>query len=189
MFQSIAAYSHSLGVHPQTLRRWEREGRAGLTVPVRTPGNHRRYPVQTAGKVTVGYARVSCHDQKDDLPRQIDRLIAQGKSEGREVVIVKDIGSGLNCNKPSLRKLLALLLSGKVRELILTYKDRLLRFGSELVFFICERLGIAVTILDSPKEKSMEETFTQDVLAVLTVFSARLHGARSHRPKAPPLAT
>jgi len=57
------------------------------------------------------------------------------------------------------------------------------------VFFICERLGIAVTILDSPKEKSMEETFTQDVLAVLTVFSARLYGARSHRPKAPPLAT
>jgi len=94
---------------------------------------------------------------------------------------VKDIGSGLNCNKPGLRKLLALLLSGTVCELILTYKDRLLRFGSELVFFICKRLGITVTILDSPEAKTVEETFTEDVLAILTVFSAKLYGSRSHR--------
>ncbi len=188
MFQSISAYSRSLGVHPQTVRRWEREGRPGLIAPVRTAGNHRRYPVEAKGKLTVGYARVSCHDQKEDLPRQIDRLAAHAKAKGHEVVIVKDIGSGLNCNKPGLRKLLALLLSGNVRELIITYKDRLLRFGSELVSFICQRLGVTVTILDAPQEKSMEETFTQDVLAVLTVFSAKLYGARSHRPKAPPLA-
>jgi len=129
----------------------------------------------------VGYARVSCHDQKDDLPRQIDRLKQHGLASGRSVLIVKDIGSGLNCNKPGLRKLLALLLSGTICELILTYKDRLLRFGSELVFFICKRLGITVTILDSPEAKTVEETFTEDVLAILTVFSAKLHGSRSHR--------
>jgi predicted site-specific integrase-resolvase len=122
-------------------------------------------------------------------PSLIDRLAAHGRADGKEVVIVKDIGSGLNCNKPGLRKLLGLLVSGQVRELILTYKDRLLRFGSELVFFICKRLGVTVTILDAPAEKTMEETFTQDVLAVLTVFSAKLYGARSHRPKAPPLAS
>jgi putative resolvase len=129
----------------------------------------------------VGYARVSCHDQKDDLPRQIDRLKQHGLASGRSVLIVKDIGSGLNCNKPGLRKLLALLLSGTVCELILTYKDRLLRFGSELVFFICKRLGITVTILDSPELKTVEETFTEDVLAILTVFSAKLYGSRFHR--------
>ena len=136
----------------------------------------------------MGYARVSSHDQKADLPRQAERLVAHGKAAGRAVVIVQDVGSGLNCNKPGLRKLLGLLLSGSVRELLLTYKDRLLRFGSELVFFICKLMGVTVTILDSPQEKSMEETFTQDVLAVLTVFSAKLYGARSHRPKSPPLA-
>ena len=189
MFHTIAAYSRLLGVHPQTVRRWEREHKPGLVQPVRTPGNHRRYPVATGGKLVVGYARVSCHDQKDDLPRQVARLEARGREQGNKLVIVKDIGSGLNCNKPGLRKLLGLILSGQVRELILTYKDRLLRFGSELVFFICKRLGVAVTILDAPAEKTMEETFTQDVLAVLTVFSAKLYGARSHRPKAPPLAS
>lgn len=85
-------------------------------------------------------------------------------------------------------KLLRLLLSGTVAELVLTSKDRLLRFGSELVFFLCARLGVKVTILDPPTGKSREATFTQDVLAVLTVFSATLYGARAHRLKAPLLA-
>lgn len=182
---TIAAYSRRLGVHPQTLRRWEREGRGGLIAPVRTVGNHRRYPVQTEGKLIVGYARVSCHDQKEDPPRQINRLTQS--ASGKPIVIIKDIGSGLNCNKPGLRKFLSLLLTGTVGELILTYKDRLLRFGSELIFFICKRLG--VTVLDCPSEKTIEETFTQDVLAILTVFSAKLHGARSHRKLNSPLVT
>lgn len=185
---TISAYSHLLGVHPQTVRRWEREGRGGLITPIRTSGNHRRYPVKSEGKQAVGYARVSCHDQKDDLPRQIDRLTKHGLASGKPVLIVKDVGSGLNCNKPGLRKLLALLLSGTVSELILTYKDRLLRFGSELVFFICKRMGITVTVLDSPEVKTVEETFTEDVLAILTVFSAKLYGARSHRKTKSPIA-
>ena len=184
---TISAYSRLLGVHPQTLRRWEREERPGLVAPVRTLGNHRRYLVQPKGEITVGYARVSCHDQKDDLPRQAERLA--NYASDRPCMIIKDIGSGLNCNKPGLKKLLALLLTGTVRELILTFKDRLLRFGSELIFFICKQLGVVVTILDHPEEKSMEETFTQDVLAILTVFSARLHGARSHRVRPTPLVT
>ena len=148
---SIAAHSRLLGVHPPTVRRWEREGRSGLIAPVHTPGNHRRYPIKTEGRLTVGCARVSSHNQEDDLPRQVARLEAY--AAGHQVVIVKDIGSGLNCNKPGLRKLLGFLLSGDARELILTYKDQLLRFGSELVFFICQRLGVkVVTILNAPKQ-------------------------------------
>ena len=133
---TLSAYSRVLGVHPQTLRRWERERRPVFVTPVRTMGNHRRYLVQPKGEITVGYARVSCHDQKDDLPRQADRLTRHAAD--RPVLIIKDIGSGLNCNKPGLKKLLALLLTGTVRELILTFKDRLLRFGSKLIFFICK---------------------------------------------------
>ena len=184
---TLLAYSRLIGVHPQTLRRWERERRPGFVTPVRALGNHRRYLVQPKGDITVGYARVSCHHQKEDLPRQAERLTRQAAD--RPVVVIKDIGSGLNCNKPGLKKLLALLLTGTVRERILTFKDRLLRFCSELIFFICRQLGVVVTILDHPEEKSMEETFTQDVLAILTVFSARLHGARSHRARPTPLVT
>ena len=184
---TISGYSRLLGVHPQTLRRWERERRPGFVTPVRTPGNHPRYLVQPKGEITVGYARVSCHDQKEDLPRQAERLA--NYASDRPCMIIKDIGSGLNCNNPGLKKLLALLLTGTVRERILTFKDRLLRFCSELIFFICRQLGVVVTIWDHPEEKSMEETFTQDVLAILTVFSARLHGARSHRARPTPLVT
>ena len=184
---TILACSRVLGVHPQPRRRWEREKRPGLVAPVRTLGNHRRYPVPVQGDLNVGYARVSCHDQTEDLPRQAERLAHHASD--RPFMIIQDIGSGLNCNKPGLKKLLALLLTGTVRELILTFKDRLLRFGSELIFFICRQLGVVVTILDHPEEKSMEETFTQDVLAILTVFSARLHGARSHRVRPAPLVT
>jgi len=114
--------------------------------------------------------------------------MAHATADGKPITIVKDIGSGMNCDKPGLRQLLRLLLSGTVAELVLTSKDCLLRFGSELLFFLYAKLGVKVTILDPPTEKSMEATVTQDVLAVLTVFSATLYGARSHRPKASPLA-
>ena len=187
MLYTIASYSRPLGVHPQTLRRWEREGKPGVTQPTRTPGNHRRYAVTETGVLTVGYARVSCHDQKDDLPRQAERLREHGRAEGKQVEVITDIGRGLNCNKPGLRKLLALLLSGRVRELILAFKDRLLRFGSELIFHVCKLKGVTVTILDTPEAKPPAETFAADVLAILTVFSAKLYGARAHRPKLTPL--
>ena len=136
-----------------------------------------------SGQLTVGYARVSCHDQKADLPRQSQRL---RQNAGADMVLVKDIGSGLNCRKPRLKKLLALLVSGSVRELVLTYKDRLLRFGSELAFQLGSRLGIKVTVLDDAAPKSPAAAFADDVLAIITVFSAKLYGARAHRPKPPP---
>ena len=102
------------------------------------------------------------------------------------MVLVKDIGSGLNCRQPGLKKLLALLVSGSIRELDLTYKDRLLRFGNELVFQLCSLLGIKVTVLDDAAPKSPAAAFADDVLAIITVFSAKLYGARAHRPKPPP---
>ena len=124
----------------------------------------------------MGYARVSFHDQKADLPRQSQPL---RQHAGADMVLVKDIGSGLNYRKPGLKKLLALLVSGSVRELVLSYKDRLLHFGSELVFQLCSLLGIKVTVLDDAAPKFPEAAFADDVLAIITVFSAKLYGARS----------
>ena len=131
----------------------------------------------------MGYAHVSCHDQKADLPRQSQPL---RQHAGADMVLVKDIGSGLNCRKPGLKKLLALLVSGSVRELVLSYKDRLLRFGSELVFQLGSLLGIKVTVLNDAAPISPEAAFADDVLAIITVFSAKLYDARAHRPKPPP---
>ena len=88
----------------------------------------------------------------------------------------------MNYNKRGLRKLLALVMNGKVERLVLTHKDRLLRFGSALVFQICEQFNTKVVILSiTEKEASFEEELAADVLEILTVFSARLYGRRSHR--------
>jgi predicted site-specific integrase-resolvase len=134
---TIAQYAQLLGIHPQTLRKHERFGIGNYIKPIRTAGNHRRYPIPDAidgDRLNVGYARVSCSDQKADLPRQVEKL----KAFDPNIQVFTDIGSGLNCKKRGLTALVKLLLTGRVKELVLTYKDRLLRFGSELIFLICE---------------------------------------------------
>jgi predicted site-specific integrase-resolvase len=100
----------------------------------------------------VGYARVSCSDQKADLPRQVDKL----KAYARTIQVYTDIGSGLNCKKRGLTALVKLLLTGRVKELVLTYKDRLLRFGSELIFLICDCYQVKVTLLNDDGTQTVE---------------------------------
>ena len=100
------------------------------------------------------------------------------------LVVYTDIGSGLNCKKRGLTALVKLLLTGRVKELVLTYKDRLRRFGSELIFLICDCYNIKVTILNDDGTKAAETQMAEDILAILTVFSARMHGARAHKNKA-----
>lgn len=176
---SIACYCHRLGIHSQTLRKLERERRSPHAVPTRTAGNHRRYEIvedEPPGQ-TLGYARVSCADQKEDLPRQAQTI----RDYAKDATIITDTGSGLNCKKAGLTRLIKALLSGTVGELVLTYRDRLLRFGSEIVFLICRELGIKVTILNDIATKSDDAQFCEDVISIITVFSAKLYGARSHR--------
>ena len=121
-----------LGVHAQTLRHWERQGK--MPAPERTMGNHRRYRQSKNGDkvLTVGYVRVSSHDQKDDLERQ--KSYVEEHSERPVDLMIKDIGSGMNYNKAGFKQLLTLLMQGMVGEIVLAHKDRLLRFGSEITF-------------------------------------------------------
>ncbi len=95
--------------------------------------------------------------------------------------IVSDLGSGMNYQKKGLRRLLGEILDGQVGRLVLTHKDRLLRFGAELVFAICEAKGVEVVILNRGEDTTFEEDLAKDVLEILTVFSARLYGSRSPR--------
>ena len=178
-----------LGVCPQTLRRWEDEGRIA---PVeRTPGGKRRYDLaqlrpeafhgKDVSRKTIAYARVSSHDQKADLERQKQVLELYCAHQGWTFEVVSDLGSGVNYNKKGLKRLLDEIISGQIGRLVITHKDRLLRFGAELVFAICEAKNVEVVILNQGEDTSFEEELAKDVLEIITVFSARLYGSRSHK--------
>ena len=87
----------------------------------------------------------------------------------------------MNYKKKGLQKLLEMILNGKIKRLVLTAKDRLLRFGSELVFTLCEIQGIEIVIIHQGEQPSFEEELASDVLEIITVFSARLYGSRSKK--------
>ena len=187
---SISEAAKLVGVAPGTLRRWEREGKIK---PERTAGGNRRYTLamlkphmvhrSPVEKKTVAYARVSSYDQKADLDRQKQMLEMYCAAQGWQFEIVADLGSGMNYHKRGLRRLLSMILDEKINRLVLTHKDRLLRFGAELVFAICEEKQVEVVIINQGDEPSFEEELAKDVLEIITVFSARLYGSRSHKNK------
>ena len=192
---SIGKVAEFLGVHPQTLRNWERNGR--LAPDYISPGGTRRYKLTSLMKVnriefsdptdnkkTIAYARVSSHDQKSDLDRQAKVLELYCAQHGYDYELIKDLGSGMNYQKKGLQKLLNMILQGDVGRLVITHKDRLLRFGAELIFSICEAKQVEVIILNKGDEQpSFEEELAKDVLEIITVFSARLYGSRSKKNK------
>ena len=182
--------AEALGVSAQTLRRWEREGR--LLPDERTAGGRRRYDLARlkpekfrsqaeAVRKTVAYARVSSHDQKDDLERQKQVLELYCARQGWTFEVIADLGSGMNYHKKGLKKLLEAIIEGQVGRLVITHKDRLLRFGAELVFAICEAKQVEVVILNQREDTTFEEDLAKDVLEIITVFSARLYGSRSRK--------
>jgi predicted site-specific integrase-resolvase len=130
---------------------------------------------------TLAYARVSSHDQRADLERQKQVLELYCASQGWTFDIIADLGSGMNYHKRGLQRLLDEILAGTVGRLVLTHKDRLLRFGAELVFAICQTKEVEVVITNQGQDTSFEEDLASDVLEIVTVFSARLYGSRSHK--------
>jgi excisionase family DNA binding protein len=183
----IGPAAQILGVSPSTLRRWERFGKI---TSHRTEGGHRLYRLSgfsisnkntVHNRNTIAYARVSSHDQKADLERQKKVLEMYCATHGWKFELVTDLGSGMNYYKKGLKKLLNAILEGNVGRLVLTHKDRLLRFGAELVFALCEAREVEVVIINSGAELNFEEELAKDVLEIITVFSARLYGSRSRK--------
>lgn len=176
-----------LGVSIGTLRRWEESGEL---VPARkTQGGTRYYAVSDllglgdSDAPTICYARVSSHDQKEDLERQQAMLEAYCAAKGWRSGVIKDLGSGMNYRKKGLNRLLEMILRKQMRRLVITHKDRLLRFGSELVFALCEIQQIEIVIIHKGDQPSFEEELAKDVLEIITVFSASLYGSRSRKHK------
>ncbi len=190
MHLSIGQTASLLGVSVSTLRRWETEG---FFLPsYRTAGNHRRYHLEKVeslfgqftrveAKSAIAYARVSSSDQLSDLETQKQKLAAYCQNNFAQYEIISDLGSGLNYKKPGLKKLLNGIFRHEVSHLILNHKDRLLRFGSEIIFTLCQHYGVQVIILEQAEPISFEHELATDVIELMTVFSSKLYGRRSHQ--------
>ncbi|MCD8512054.1 MAG: IS607 family transposase [Nitrincola sp.] len=186
---NISQAANVLGVSESTLRRWETEGR--LVPDERTAGGQRRYKLSSIRpqmkhgdkleRKTVAYARVSSHDQKADLERQKQVLELYCASQGWTFEVMSDLGSGINYNKKGLKALIQAIIDNDVGRLVITHKDRLLRFGAELIFSICEAKQVEVVIINQGEDSTFEEDLAKDVLEIITVFSARLYGSRSRK--------
>ena len=192
-FICIKEAAELIGVTTTTLRRWEECGK--FTPNHRTLGNHRRYELKSVlslihptvnnieTKKTICYSRVSTHDQKKDLGIQTQVLEQYVKEKNyTNIEYINDIGSGLNYKKKGLTKLIKLILNNQIDKIILVHKDRLLRFGSDLLINIANHFGVETIILNE-KTQSFEETLSSDVLEIITVFSAKLYGRRSNKNK------
>ena len=186
-FVKIGEAANLLGVSVQALRNWELEGK--IMPSHRTPGGQRMYDlaerlgVKDLSYSTVAYARVSSSDPKEDLERQHAVLEAFCNKNGWKTEIIRALGSGMNYNKKGLLRLLELMVQGQMSRLVITHKDRLLRFGAEIIFRICELKGIEVVIINKGEQPAFEEELTRDVMEIMTVFCAKLYGRRSHKAK------
>lgn len=166
-------------VSEQTLRNWANRGHIKHK---ETTGGHRRYLIFDchSGKgdaCRITDARVSSAKQKPDLERQKDLL--RSRYPGYEMV--SDIGSGVNFARPGLCSLLERCMRGDVSEVVVSHRDRLARIGSGLVEFVIERSGCVLTVLEDTSGDGHTSELAEDVMAVLTHFTARHNGRRSYR--------
>ena len=185
---SISRAATELGVSRDTLRRWEAAGKIEVE---RTPSGHRRYDlVQLRGlvpcrvasdRMTVAYARVSNPNQKKELKHQISILESFCAENGWNFEVIQDIGSGMNYRKSGLRRLIQRLCQGDVSRLVISHRDRLLRFGVELIFSLCEHFGTEVVIINASSLAEFEDEIAEDVMEIITIFSARLYGSRNDK--------
>jgi len=187
-----------LGVHYMTLKNWEAKGKIKC---VRTPGGKRLYNVTDYiknnnnnenkqipeiipnenkidnNKMNICYCRVSTRNQKDDLVRQIQYMETNYPNH----VIISEIASGLNFKRPKLMKIVNWAIEGKINEIVVAHKDRLARFGFELIENIITTYSNGNVVIIDNKEMSPEEEITKDLVSIINVFSARVNGLRKYK--------
>jgi len=176
-----------LGVHWQTLRNWDANG---LIETIRMPGGKRLYNVKKylennnktsqikTAKRNICYCRVSTLGQKSDLIHQIELM----KNKYPNYEIIQDIASGLNFNRPGLNKIIKLAINNEVNEVVVMYKDRLARFGFDLIENIIKEASNGKITIVNDENESPEE-LTKDLVSIINVFSAKLNGRRKYKNK------
>lgn len=189
---TLSKASKILGVTTKTLRNWDD---AGKIKTIRTKGNHRRIPVEEIDRIkgdepksftrvkTLAYCRCSTKKQEENLERQIGRVLEYCYEQKWEVELFKDIGSGLNENRRNFNKLLKRVADDDVQRVIIEYKDRVARYGFETFKALCDNFGVEVVILNEKEEKSFEEEVVDDIISLVTSYSARIYGKRGGRKK------
>lgn len=189
MYISINKVAKQLNKSAQTLRNWEKTGE--LIPAYKTKSGYRYYTEEQINKllgieekerVTIGYCRVSSRKQQDDLERQTENMRNYLCAKGYKFEIITDIGSGINYNKVGLNILLDKVIKGEVDKVVVLHKDRLLRFGFELVENLCKRYGTSIEVVDNTS-KTEEQELVEDLVQIITVFSCKLQGKRANKMK------
>jgi putative resolvase len=191
-YYSIGDFAELIGVTQQTLRNWDKVGKLK---PSHTGKSGYRYYSQQqlqyylglkgehpAKRKVIGYCRVSSNKQKDDLERQIENVKSYMIAKGYSFDVITDIGSGINYNKKGLNQLIDMVVASEVEKIVVLYKDRLLRFGYELIESLCGKYGTTIEIIDNT-EKTEEQELVEDLVQIVTVFSCKLQGRRANKAK------
>ena len=189
MYLSINKVAKQLNKSAQTLRNWEKTGE--LIPAYKTKSGYRYYTeeqinkllgVEEKERVTIGYCRVYSRKQQDDLERQTENMRNYLCAKGYKFEIITDIGSGINYNKVGLNILLDKVIKREVDKVVVLHKDRLLRFGFELVENLCKRYGTSIEVVDNTP-KTEEQELVEDLVQIITVFSCKLQGKRANKMK------
>jgi len=187
---SIGKFAQMVGVTATTLRRMHAKGDL---IPAHVSKGGTRYyskeqlkdfamvPAQGRNLV-IGYCRVSTPAQKDDLQTQVENVRTYMYAKGYQFEIITDIGSGINYKKKGLRQLIDKIDNREISKIVVLYKDRLIRFGYEMLEYFCSINGVEIEIIDH-KEHSKEQELTDDLIQIITVFANRLYGSRSKKAK------
>jgi len=172
-----------LGLHPRTIQKWDKQGKIRT---VRTPGGRRRIPESEIRRLQgekgirsiIGYARVSSNTQKDNLEQQVKYLQEYGVHE-----VITDIGSGLNEKRKGFLKLLDKVLHNEVDKVVILYEDGLTRFGFDTLKRVFEEHGTNIEVLNQTDVKSSQQELVEDLITIISHFSGKLYGMRSHKQK------
>lgn len=171
----------------KTLQKYDNEGKIET---IRLPNNYRRFNVKkylidnnliqtSKNKKSIIYCRVSSYDRKDDLERQVNYLSTKYKDGNYE--IITDIGSGINFKRKGLQKIIDYAINNELKEVIVTYKDRLCRIGYDLIKHMLTKYSNADIIIDNKEDKSPNQEITEDLIEIITVYSSKIHGKRSNQ--------
>lgn len=188
-YYSIAEVSKLLNVTAQTLRNWDKSGK--LKPHHTTNSGYRYYSQEQLNKIlgikdtrrkVIGYCRVSSHKQKDDLDRQVENMRTYLLAQGKPFEIITDIGSGINYKKKGLREIIKLITQNEVDKIVVLYKDRLLRFGYEIIEYIATLYNCDIEVIDNT-EKTEQQELVEDMIQIITVFSCKLQGKRANKTK------
>jgi len=181
-----------LGISYSTLSRWVREGKIRA---IRTAGGKFRVPESEVRRIAEGlpiskeiraiiYARVSSSDQKSNLERQVQYLTECCTSKGYRVVdVLSDIASGLKTDRKGLAKLFSYVVNRQADVVVVTYKDRLTRFGFEYLEYFFKQYGVRVEVVFGEEPKDAYQELVEDLVEIVTSFAGKLYDMRSHRKK------